>query len=116
VLQYIDAIDKLVIAHPIDNIFLCTDEQIILEEVKRKYGDLVVFTDAYRSCDGESIHKGLRNVGRENPHYLMGREVLIDALVLSMCDHLICGHSNVTYAAVLNTNRYKYITLLGNEY
>lgn len=46
----------------------------------------------------------------------MGKEVLIDMLVLLLCDYLIYGHSNVAYAAlVFNMNRYEDSRLIENK-
>lgn len=116
VLQFINALDNIQKRERISKIFLCTDEESIVEQIRNKYGNMVVCTTAYRSDDGESIHKGHNGEKRQYHHYLMGREVLVDALVLSQCEHLICGHSNVAYAAILfNANKYKTITLLENQ-
>ena len=113
--QYFTAIDRLLQNSQIDHICLCTDENAILEQMKNRYGDKLVFTNSFRSTDGTSIHKSSNTTQRDNHRYLMGKEVLIDALVLSKCDYLICGHSNVPYAAiVLNRNQYIDVILLEN--
>lgn len=114
--QFMDAVDDVCSKRQVENIFLCTDERIILEQMKHKYGDKIVFTNAYRSADGKSVHKDHKDETRENHHYLMGKEVLIDMLVLSLCDYLIYGHSNVAYAAlVFNMNRYEDSRLIENK-
>lgn len=114
--QFIESVDDLCDKRKVDKIFLCTDETMILEKMRARYGEKIVCTDAYRSSDAQSIHKGHRNEPRENHHYLAGKEVLIDALILSDCDYLICGYSNVAYAAiVLNRNRYEEVILLEND-
>lgn len=113
--QYFSALDSLISIAQIQYICLCTDEASILRQMQERYTDKIVFTDSFRSEDGQSIHKGHHSEERQNHRYLMGKEVLLDALVLSKCDHLICGHSNVPYAAiVLNKNQYQSIVLLEN--
>ena len=116
VLQFIDEIDKLMCIVDISHICVCTDEKAVLEQMIKKYGDKIVCTNSYRSTDGKSIHKSHSDNGRKDHHYLMGKEVLIDAIVLSKCDYLICGHSNVAYAAIVfNDNKYMDVKLLENE-
>lgn len=104
---YFSYLDTCINENDIDNVFVCTDEVEILDKLKNKYGNLIVHTDALRSTDGQAVHKN-ENVDRKNHKYTMGKEVLIDALLLSKCQHLICGNSNVPYAAILfNKNKYE---------
>ena len=94
-------------------IFLCTDENNTTLLFQERYGDRVKMLNAYRA-DGETtigIHK--QNSNRELHHYNLGKEVLLDALMLSKCDYLICGVSNVTSAAVLFNNlKYKKVVVI----
>ena len=85
-------------------IFLCSDEERSISRFKKRYGKRVVTLEAYRSVGDKSVgvHKQYSN--RKNHNYLLGREVLLDALMLSKCNYLICGISNVTSAAVLFNN------------
>lgn len=109
---FIDKITNVVHENNIDNIIICTDEKRIVKCVKDKLGDIVQETDAYRAAEHETtgIHSSRTKVKRENHKYKLGAEVLEDALILSKCDYLMCGHSNVPYASiVLNNNQYKNI-------
>lgn len=104
---YFECIDECISQNKIHSIFICTDEVEILNKLKDRYGDLIISTEAQRSSDGRAVHTN-ENVDRENHKYNMGKEVLIDALLLSKCQHIICGHSNVAYAAILfNKNKYE---------
>ena len=48
--------------------------------------------------------------GRQSHEYKMGEEVIIDMLLLSRCDVLICGPSNVPFIAMIyNNNQYEEI-------
>lgn len=113
--RYIEAIEKT--GNKFPYIFLCTDEVSILERMRERFGERVVFTEAYRSDDETSIHGGRNRTGRALHNYLNGREVVMDMLLLSKCNAIICGHSNVSYTAILlNGNQYESVQLLENVY
>lgn len=101
VMQEIDAILE---QNPDAGIFLCCDEQSTIEQFKKKYNNRCLYLDAYRSQGGlyNGIHK--QSATRKNHHYLLGKEVLLDCLLLSKCNFLICGVSNVGNAAILLNN------------
>lgn len=94
-------------------IFLCCDEAEIVNNFRDKYGDRVVFLPAYRSIGNtmQGIH--MQSSKRPNHKYLLGKEVLMDCIMLSKCDYLVCGISNVTSAAIMyNDLNYQKVVLL----
>ena len=94
------------------SIFLCSDESKAVEWFTRRYGDRVKTLHAFRAKTETllGIHK--QNDERNHHHYLLGKEVLLDSLMLSKCDYLICGVSNVSSAAVLFNNlRYRRVVI-----
>ncbi len=95
------------------NIFLCTDEQKIKDKLVLEFGEKIKTLDVYRSSDGkEGIHLETSENNRNNHKYLLGYEVLRDAYLLGKCNSLVCGKSNVAYAAIVFNNcKYKKITL-----
>ena len=99
-----DHVDSILSANNC-SIFLCSDENRAVEWFTERYGDRVKTLHAFRANTKTlvGIHKQIDE--RNNHHYLLGKEVLLDALMLSKCDYLICGVSNVTSAAVLFNNR-----------
>ena len=76
-------------------IFLATDDESVLNEMKIEYGDKVITTNSIRSAGTKSIHHHLSGSNR-----LKGEQVLIDCLVLSRCKHIIKGISNVALCAM----------------
>ncbi len=81
-------------------IFLSTDEVDYVKQFKKLYGNNLIFTNSYRSESGNPVH--LNNDYKRSLHrYKLGFEVLVDSLLLSECDILICRKSNVTNAAIL---------------
>jgi hypothetical protein len=94
-------------------IFLCTDEESVKADIINVFGDQVSTLNVYRSKGGnEGIHLESCGGQRENHHYLLGLEVLRDAYLLSCCNSLVCGKSNVAYSAIVfNNNKYKKVVL-----
>lgn len=92
-------------------IFLACDEKETVELFQDVFADRLIVTDAYRPST--SIHKGnfdylkkdwLFKDPRPLHRYLLGKEVLIDALLLARAGHLLCGPSNVSHAAIFFAN------------
>ena len=111
--QTIERIRKLVDTHNFKKIFLCTDEKNTVEVIKQAFDGVleVVCLDTYRTVGTEGIHLEKDPIIKRDFHkYNMGYEVLRDAYLLSECKALICGKSNVAYAAmVFNNNNYEWI-------
>lgn len=112
--EYTRHIETFIKKYDVKKILLCSDEADIIQEFSRKYGDMIVTTDSYRSTDGATAVHTSGSYVRENHRYLLGLEVLVDALLLSRCDYLISGKSNVPLAAILmNGGKYKNRELIG---
>lgn len=96
--EYIHAVIQYIKEYGAKYVFLATDDIHILEAFREKFRHrLVYFNDVERSSDYVGVHFMKDN--RENHHYLLGYEVLRDVYVLSRCDYLIAGSSNVSLAA-----------------
>lgn len=113
---YIKKIHELLEGGRYTKILLCTDEEILAESIKNEFEELVFQTDAYHSNDGQAVHTTRKKNERENHRYLMGLEVLIDTILLSKTDALLCGYSNVSMAAIIfNNNCYEAVYYLVDE-
>lgn len=97
-----NAVDEIIKKHGIEKIILCTDTDSTVQSYKEKYGEMVVTTDSVRQKDDNcmGIHKDAALATREHHRYLLGKEVLTDMYLLSKCDVLMCGPSNVPFAAM----------------
>ena len=94
--DYIEAIDQLLIQTGAEKIFLATDETEAVTEIKQAFGDrLICRTDITRVSRkaAQEMHWQAKNKGSR-----LGREVLIDALLLAKCDLLLHGVSNISTA------------------
>lgn len=97
--QEIEKVKETFEAGNYEVIFLATDEQEAVEAFKREFGSgLKYFDDTWRADRGdESV--AYSNSKRKNHHYLLGLEVLRDQYMLTRCDGLVCGISNLTLSA-----------------
>ena len=91
----LDAADLWLKENSNGTIFLATDDANIVRCFEARYPGLVCYQECLRSTDGASIH-GHYDSGLEGSPFDKGREVLIDALLLAQCDHLIRTNSAVT--------------------
>lgn len=104
-------LQNIVNKNNIDGIFLCTDDSEVVKKFQKFFGDKIYVTDSVRQVNGrlEGIHfdKALGK-GRKEHKYLLGKEVITDMYLLSKCNVLVCGPSNVAFAAMIfNNNSYE---------
>lgn len=97
--QEIEMTEKLFNTKGYDIIFLATDEQEAVYKFKQKFRDKVrCFEDTWRAVGGdESV--AYSHSKRQNHKYRLGLEVLRDQYMLTRCQGLICGISNLTLTA-----------------
>lgn len=109
-----EQIDRLIVADGKIGIFLCCDEKRTIELFVERYGNRCLYNDVFRSENLSDIGIHMQKSSRKYHHFLLGKEVLADCVLLSKCDYLICGISNVTNAAIL-LNNHKYIEKIVNK-
>lgn len=80
-----------------DKLLVATDDSNVLELLKERYGEKLIYNNVYRSDNEEAVHSNLRIENR----YKLGEEALIDCYCLSLCRHTILLQSNLSYAALL---------------
>lgn len=97
--QEIEKVHELIDSKEYEVVFLATDEQEAVGIFKKEFGNIVeVFEDTWRADSGdESV--AYSHAEREKHHYLLGLEVLRDQYMLTRCDGLVCGISNLTLSA-----------------
>lgn len=103
---YFKNIDKNLETKKYNGLFVCTDEEEILEKLKRRYKN-IYFLDIQRSKNHSSLH-------HENKHingYRKGKDALLDALFLSKCKHIIVSNSNFSFFGLIfnDTISYEFI-------
>ena len=109
--QILDAARRLIREGNFDRIFLVTEDQGYLDLFRRKFGNAVIATDSFRTR-GENAY---RVWPRPLHRYILGREVLVDALLLSRCQALITSGSNVSeFAKLMNGGRCEVVRRIYN--
>lgn len=93
--------DELVEKYNLDKIFIVTEDQNYLEHFIKRYKDKLIYTNSFRNKKGNIFNTN----PRENHRYLLGAEVLVDTILLTKCQGILCGDSNVSlFAKILNLN------------
>jgi len=116
--EYFEHIDKTIINHPESKIFIATDQLQYIEVMEKRYGSRLFYFNCFRSDNNQAIFDR-PEIGPQTK----GEEALIDVLLLSKCDYLIKGSSNLSEMAIyLNPNlectdlSYKKIKAYGEDY
>lgn len=103
--QLIRMIDLALEAHSFDFIFVATEDSRNLAKLRSRYGKRIVTTDSFMTGSRGKITQMPGHVLEWR--YLTGLQVIRDAWLLSKCDGLISGHSNVSeHAQVINRGTY----------
>lgn len=107
--QMIELVKKVIKKDKIDKIFLATEEKKYLEIFKKEFPSKIEYIkSSYRSNKNDAF----KIYPRLNHRYKLGREVLIETILLSHCDSFIYLNSNVSSAAIgfnFNDNQNRYI-------
>ena len=95
--QMIVLIKKVIKKDNIDKIFLSTEEENYLKILKKEFPQKVIFIkNSYRSNKNDAF----KLYPRLNHRYKLGREILIETILLSHCDSFIYLNSNVSSASI----------------
>ena len=109
--QIINLIYKNLKNKKFKNIFLVTEQKKYLDILKNKFRD-IKYLNSFRS----DVLKDFSNNQRKLHRYNLGKESLIEALILSNTNHLICSRSNISEVAVLFSNKKIKIDEIKNGY
>jgi len=109
--QVLDAARRLVRERNFDRILLVTEDQRCLDLFRKEFESLVIATDSFRTSGGNAYRMRPRPLHR----YLLGREVLVDALLLSRCQALVASGSNVSeFAKLMNNGAFELVWRIQN--
>ena len=100
--------EKLLDNKEFDFIFLATEEKNYLEYFKNKFGDKLIYLS---SCYRSNINDAFKVYPRRLHRYKMGREAVLEAMLLSNCDYFVYLCSNISSAAIgynFNPNQKRY--------
>jgi hypothetical protein len=104
---YINSILDELKVNEYNQIFICTDEDGVIEAISKILFDQIGFTNilynnTIKSKDNRALHFSGHN---EETKVELGNQVLLDSHSISKCDSVICKTSNIiNYARILNPN------------
>ena len=91
--QIIDRSKYLITKYKYNKIFLCTEEKEIFQALTKEFGNKICFIkESYRS----NIDDAFKKYPRSNHRYKLGKEILIESIILSKCHGLLYQNSNVS--------------------
>ena len=110
--QIVSYIDKEIKFKKYDKIFLVTEELDYFKKLKFRYKDKLCYYNSFRSIN----HDIFENKKRKNHRYLIGKENIIDMLLLAKTKSIICTNSNLADASIFINKNKKRIIRINNGY
>jgi hypothetical protein len=98
--QIISLIEKYLKKEKFTKIFLVTEELNYQKILKKKYGSMLCFYNSFRSNNTDIFGSHMR----KNHRYLIGRENIIDMILLSKVKKIICTNSHLPDASKFMNN------------
>lgn len=102
--------DEIIEKYGVNKIFIATDEKKYLDAFIKRYNDKLFHADNFLT---EKINAFNINP-RENHRYLLGLEVLIDVILLSKCNGILCGPSGIPITAMHLNPELKFFYSINN--
>jgi hypothetical protein len=103
-------IDNFLNKYGYDKVFVVTEQLNYFHRLKKKYKNKIIFFNSFRS----NKKKIFNITSRHNHRYLLGRDILIETLLLSKTDIIISSKTNVSKAALLFSKKNKKIIYINN--
>lgn len=111
--QMLEAIEHALLLNSYDRIFVVSQAQECIELLQKTYGPMVYFTKTFRTRGSVNAYK--IPPPRPMHKYMLGKEVLIDMLLLSQCNSLVSSQSNVSEVArIFNDYSYEVDLVIDN--
>ena len=100
--QIFNNVKKIIDNKQINQIFVVTEDPYYLKILKKKYSKKILYLDSFRSNKSSDFS----NFNRKNHRYKVGRESIIEVLILSKLNYLICSESNISdFVKFISTNK-----------
>lgn len=102
--QAIEKINEILLKEKFEKIYLATEDAAIYQKLKEQYGKMIISMDVkrYVTTEGENIND--ISVKESQNKYQMGKDYLINILLLSKCDYLLAGNAGGSQGALLLGN------------
>ena len=93
--QIISIIEKELKNNKYTKIFVVTEELKYFDILSKKFGNIIYFSDSFRSNKNNIFEQSFR----KNHRFNIGKENIIDMLILSKSDKIICTNSHLPDAS-----------------
>ncbi len=91
--QTINLINNLIKNNGYTKLFICTEDLFYFEAIKKKFGEKVIFLEnTYKSYHDDAFKYYPRN----NHRYKLGRDILLEAMLISKCAGFVYTNTNVS--------------------
>lgn len=91
--QIINKSKYIINKYKYNKIFLCTEEEDIFNALRKEFGNKICFIkNSYRSNKDDAF----KIYPRSNHRYKLGKEILIESIILSKCHGFLYQNSNVS--------------------
>jgi hypothetical protein len=110
--QMINLTNRLIKKYKFKKIFLATEEESYLKVFKEEFKDkLIYLKDIYRSNKNDAFKK----YPRKNHRYKLGKDIILEMLLLSSSNYFVYVESNVSSAVMsLNINKKQKRLMINN--
>ena len=102
--QIFKKVDELITKNKFTKIFLVTEDKKNFEDFLKHYGDKVCFYNSFRT----NKTKDFDNYERKNHKYNLAKESLIEVMILSKLDTIVCSKSNISEIGVFMSKNNKF--------
>lgn len=99
--EAIQEIDRVLWKNNYDKIYLATEDKEIHGKMKKKYGERLISMDVERYVTKNKENINEISVKKSSSRYQMGKEYLINILILSESDYLLAGNTSGSQGALL---------------
>ena len=111
--KYMKIIKEGLLSGNYDKIYIATDYQPLFEDIVKKFGDKVIYSDCKRSHNGYPVVCGCKKISKKRVGgAIPGEEAIIESILLSKCDHLVHGLSNLSASALYFNPKISYETIM----
>ncbi len=95
--QILICVNNIIRKEKIEKIFLATEELDYLDFFKKKFPDYLIHIE---SCYRSNKNDAFKIYPRKRHRYKLGREILLESMILSKCDYFLYSNSNVSKAVI----------------
>jgi len=95
--EYFSEAHRVLKKRPESKILVCSDSSAVVDHVLSEFGEKVITFDAVRTIKGEmhALKNKIDDSNQPIDAYTLGKDVLVEALLLAKTNYFISGRSNV---------------------